>query len=114
MKGIEEYKKNVNVLIDATINNKIIWKQQNPTTYYFVSTTTKGNTSLTSIQSINDSFGGDYVQLNITNSSTKENVLVLTSFQEGLEGNLEKLLDVIEYQIEKKGIDYFNDLIDNL
>lgn len=114
MKGIEQYKKNIESLITATKGGKIEWKQQNSTTYYFVGSTTKGDKSLVSIQRIEDSYGNDYIQFDITNSNTKETVLSLFSGIEGLEGFLEKLYDEAAFQIEKKGINYFDDLIGNI
>jgi hypothetical protein len=114
MKGIEQYKKNIESLTIATKAGKIEWKQQNSTTYYFVGSTAKGERSLVSVQMLEDDYGNNYIQLIITNSVTKETVLTLYSSEEGLEGLLEKLYDEVSYQIEKKGIDYFDDLINNI
>jgi hypothetical protein len=114
MKGIEQYKKNIQSLIDATNSGKIEWKQQNPTTYYFVGSTGKGDRSLISLQSLFDDYENSIIQLIITSPATKETVLTLNSYSEDLAALLQKLYDDVAFQIEKKGIDYFDDLIKSL
>jgi uncharacterized pyridoxamine 5'-phosphate oxidase family protein len=115
MKSAQEYIASILKLIDATKLKKIEWKRQNPTTLYFYATTSDGSRNLVSIQTVSSNFSStDLIMLQITNVATKETILSIDSAEFEIRPYLYDLYEEANYSIERKGIDYFDDLVSNI
>lgn len=114
MQGTLQYIENIRKLIDATNSGKIQWKKQNATTLYFETKTSKGEKSVVSLQIIEDTWVGDFILFQITNSTTKETILSLESTNLELKQIIAELYNSANYSIEKKGINFFDDLVTNI
>lgn len=110
MKNAEKY---IESITQATISKKIIWDQENPTTFYTTLRSSKGDEALFSIQKIRS---GDYIfqVLNITRNET-----VISIDTSGVDYILEpqirdickNLYSSIIDIIEKTKLDFLDDLL---
>ena len=113
MRGIQEYLDNIQKLIDATKQGKLVWKKQDATTFYF----SRSLYEKVSIQLLTDTvskFNKIYL-LQIEESLFKQILLSIDSSIPELKDKLIELFDEVSYVIErKKGVDFFSNLTKNL
>ena|SRR5688572_13781976 len=124
----EAYKQIISDFIEATKSENIVWKKQNPTTY-FVEALSKDSQAIVSIQkvitkitSVKTSMGQIVKRNPITNylftvknPTTKENIINLDTNQEGeyLQA-LNELFNLIEYNFEMRNIEFLKGIIENI
>lgn len=110
MEIIQEYKNAVVELIEATHRGAINWTRQNPSTLYIEMKTASGATAIMSIQQVRPERG--YFVFNVRNASDKEMVISIDSSKNhDFRGMLDELYHVANYSVEKRSLDFLNDII---
>lgn len=121
MIGEEEYYNNIKKMVDLTEAGTIEWTRSNPTTYYYRRSDKNKNRVNISVQRIGkarDTLPSNeryQVRFQIIRMSDRHVVLSFDSDDsKSISNILRKLYEVVSYSVEKRSIDYFNDLLDDL
>lgn len=110
MRISEEYRKVIAQLIEASGSGAIKWTKQNPTTIYQETRTASGATAIMSIQQVRRD-RGHYV-FTVKNASKGEVVVSIDSMREReLAPMLDELYQIANYSIEKRSLDFLDDII---
>ena len=116
------YQNNLMALTIATMDGKIYWKQQNPTTYFYESKIDNGQVFITSIQRLGMINGQGFV-FQIIDSETKEIVINIdTSFKgihftmqrDDYKGELDVLYTEVVTSVTSRSNKIFQSIIDNI
>lgn len=128
MSMIESYKELISGFIDATQSEKIVWKKQNPTTF-FVETNSGTERALVSIQKVELSNGpivrtaDGHIKrrpnigflFTVKNESMGELVIQINSLKDAdYLPLLSRLYEISEFSTERKNIDFLKGIIDGI
>ena len=114
MKILEEYRKIIFQLIDATELSKIVWKRQNPSTIFYEKITKNDEKAIMSVQSVGPRQRNHFV-FNVQNTSKNEIIVSIDSTRDReFQEMLNDLFDKGMYSIEKRSLNFLRDILSDI
>ncbi len=115
MELAEDYRDLIIRFIEVTKNEKMIWKRQNPSTYFFETVASNHDRAIVSIQKVRDSRGFSNFIFVVFNASKEETIVSINSLPSNIHYNLFKdLFITIENAYERKNMDFLKDIISGI
>ena len=103
---------NIRQLKDLTIKGKILWQRENQTTMYFLQ---QQPASTVSIQKFRVGVSQQNYIFTIIDRNTRNALISInTSFDNSYNEILKELFEIAENSIDKKGLDFFNQILKNV